>query len=104
MGILVVPDRAAVDDPALTRTVPHLTGEPIEDGQVVSWTARRPPGSAPAIQPVRTYPLPNGPPLDNYEGMTVIVGPGPAGVSLISDDNFSATQFTRVPNLVVRLP
>jgi uncharacterized protein len=42
--------------------------------------------------------------LDNYEGMTVIGGPGPAGVSLISDDNFSATQFTRVLNLIVRLP
>jgi hypothetical protein len=27
-----------------------------------------------------------------------------AGVSLISDDSFSATQFTRVLNLIVRLP
>jgi len=34
----------------------------------------------------------------------VIGGPGPAGVSLISDDSFSATQFTRVLNLIVRLP
>ena len=42
--------------------------------------------------------------LDNYEGMTIIGGPGLAGVSLISDDNFSATQFTRVLNLLVKLP
>jgi hypothetical protein len=47
---------------------------------------------------------PLAPLLDNYEGMTVIGGPGLAGISLISDDNFSATQFTRVLNLVVRLP
>jgi uncharacterized protein len=43
--------------------------------------------------------------LDNYEGMAVTLGgPGPAGVSMISDDNFSATQFTRVLNLIVNLP
>ncbi len=42
--------------------------------------------------------------LDNYEGMTVAGGPGLAAVSLISDDNFSATQFTRVLNLAVKLP
>jgi hypothetical protein len=35
---------------------------------------------------------------------SLIGGPGLAGVSLISDDNVSATQFTRVLNLVVRLP
>jgi hypothetical protein len=43
--------------------------------------------------------------LDNYEGMAITSGgPGLAGVSMISDDNFSATQFTRVLNLVVKLP
>jgi hypothetical protein len=42
--------------------------------------------------------------LDNYEGMTIIGGPGLAEVSLISDDNFSPTQFTRVLNLAVKLP
>jgi uncharacterized protein len=43
--------------------------------------------------------------LDNYEGMAITAGgPGLAGVSLISDDNFSATQFTRVLNLIVKLP
>ena len=42
--------------------------------------------------------------LDNYEGMAVVRGPGAAGVSLISDDNFSASQITRVLNLLVKLP
>ncbi len=42
--------------------------------------------------------------LDNYEGMTIVGGPGLAAVSLISDDNFSATQFTRVLNLLVKIP
>jgi hypothetical protein len=43
--------------------------------------------------------------LDNYEGMAIALGgPGLAGVSMISDDNFSPTQFTRVLNLIVRLP
>jgi hypothetical protein len=39
------------------------------------------------------------------EGMAITFGgPGVAGVSMISDDNFSATQFSRVLNLLVRLP
>ncbi len=43
--------------------------------------------------------------LDNYEGMAITLGgPGVAGLSMISDDNFSATQFTRVLNLIVNLP
>ena len=43
--------------------------------------------------------------LDNYEGMDVTSGgPGFATISLISDDNFSATQFTRVLNLTAKLP
>jgi hypothetical protein len=43
--------------------------------------------------------------LDNYEGMDITSGgPGQARVSMISDDNFSATQFTRVLNLTARLP
>ena len=33
-----------------------------------------------------------------------IGGPGLAEASLISDDNFSPTQFTRVLNLAVKLP
>lgn len=47
--------------------------------------------------------------LDNYEGMAVTGkhrgrhGVRRVGVSLISDDNFSATQTTRVLNLSVRL-
>jgi hypothetical protein len=31
-------------------------------------------------------------------------GSGLATVSMISDDNFSATQFTRVLNLIAKLP
>ena len=31
-------------------------------------------------------------------------GPGIADVSMINDDNFSATQFTRVLDLIVKLP
>ncbi len=44
--------------------------------------------------------------LDNFEGMAVTARDrrGFHGVSLISDDNFSATQTTRVLNLVARLP
>ena len=46
--------------------------------------------------------------LDNFEGMAVIGlrrtrHGSRVGVSLISDDNFSATQTTRVLNLAVRL-
>jgi hypothetical protein len=43
--------------------------------------------------------------LDNYEGMDITSGgPGFATISMISDDNFSATQFTRVLNLTAKLP
>lgn len=44
--------------------------------------------------------------LDNFEGMA-ITGRGPlgtVGVTLISDDNFSATQTTRLLNVVLKLP
>jgi hypothetical protein len=44
--------------------------------------------------------------LDNFEGMS-ITSPdlfGITGISLISDDNFSATQTTRIVNLVAKLP
>ncbi len=55
---------------------------------------------APAKE-TQTNPL-----MDNYEGMAIttpVIG-GVAGVSLISDDNFSPTQTTRVLNLLARLP
>jgi hypothetical protein len=45
--------------------------------------------------------------LDNFEGMAITTPRswrGVAGVSLISDDNFSATQTTRILNLAVKLP
>ncbi len=44
--------------------------------------------------------------MDNYEGMTTraLRGRHAYAVSLISDDNFGATQITRVLNLVALLP
>ncbi|GAB3386874.1 hypothetical protein GCM10027568_05830 [Humibacter soli] len=44
--------------------------------------------------------------LDNFEGMAVgpVIHGHTAEISLISDDNFSATQTTRVLNLAARLP
>jgi hypothetical protein len=44
--------------------------------------------------------------LDNYEGLQVDALPGlrEARIHLISDDNFSATQVTRVLTLTARLP
>jgi hypothetical protein len=43
--------------------------------------------------------------LDNFEGMAITGRThGLTGVSMISDDNFSATQTTRVLNLATRLP
>ncbi|BDZ47954.1 hypothetical protein GCM10025867_01950 [Frondihabitans sucicola] len=44
--------------------------------------------------------------LDNFEGMA-ITGHGPfgtVGVTLVSDDNFSATQTTRLLNVALKLP
>ena len=61
---------------------------------------RRLPHTRRALTGNQTNPL-----LDNYEGMAITLGgPGLAGVSMISDDNFSPTQFTRVLNLIVTLP
>jgi hypothetical protein len=42
--------------------------------------------------------------LDNYEGMAVTPTPHGDVINVISDDNFSATQFTRVLTLQSRLP
>jgi uncharacterized protein len=45
--------------------------------------------------------------LDNYEGMAITTSRerhGYRGISLISDDNFSPTQHTRLLNLAARLP
>jgi hypothetical protein len=53
-----------------------------------------------AKQP-QTNPL-----MDNYEGMTIrpILGRHIAAITLISDDNFGATQITRVLDLAAILP
>jgi hypothetical protein len=81
--------------------VTNLSGAPARDvvkKHLVTNLVDCPTLNAPSRE-TQTNPL-----LDNYEGMTVIGGPGLAEVSLISDDNFSPTQFTRVLNLAVKLP
>ncbi len=42
--------------------------------------------------------------LDNYEGMAIVPGRRSDRIELISDDNFGATQITRVLTLTARLP
>jgi hypothetical protein len=42
--------------------------------------------------------------LDNYEGMAIVPGRRSDTIELISDDNFGATQITRVLTLSARLP
>jgi hypothetical protein len=42
--------------------------------------------------------------MDNYEGMAVTPGRRSHTVTLISDDNFSATQFTRLLTVTAELP
>jgi hypothetical protein len=44
--------------------------------------------------------------MDKFEGMAITfkAGFGIYGISLISDDNFSATQATRLLNLAARPP
>lgn len=52
---------------------------------------------ATAKQP-QTNPL-----MDNYEGMAIVPGRHSSTIELISDDNFGATQITRVLTLSARL-
>jgi uncharacterized protein len=82
--------------------VANLSAAPARDvarKQLVASLAGCPTLGAPSRE-TQANPL-----LDNYEGMDITAGgPGLAAVSLISDDNFSATQFTRVLNLLVKLP
>jgi hypothetical protein len=81
--------------------VTNLSDAPARDvvkKQLVTNLVGCPTLNAPSRE-TQTNPL-----LDNYEGMTIIGGPALAEVSLISDDNFSPTQFTRVLNLAVKLP
>lgn len=42
--------------------------------------------------------------MENFEGMAVVGGRGPAGIDLISDDNFGPLQTTRVLRLAAWLP
>ncbi len=64
--------------------------------------------SCPALGATPLEPQAN-PLLDNFEGMAItgslnVGGFHGAAISLISDDNFSPTQRTRVLNLVAKLP
>ena len=62
--------------------------------------------ACPTLGATAPEPQPN-PLLDNYEGMTLAPGSSRSGLDellLISDDNFSAAQNTRVLRLQVRLP
>jgi len=96
--LYAVQDTASAPD---VSNVTNLSAAPARDvvkKQLVTNLVGCPTLGAPARE-TQTNPL-----LDNYEGMTIIGPPGLAEVSLISDDNFSATQFTRVLNLAVKLP
>jgi hypothetical protein len=96
--LYAVKDTASAPD---VSNVTNLSAAPARDvvkKQLVTNLVGCPTLGAPARE-TQTNPL-----LDNYEGMTIIGPPGLAEVSLISDDNFSATQFTRVLNLAVKLP
>ena len=68
--------------------------------RLVANLVRCPTLGAPALEP-QANPL-----LDNFEGMAITTPRlhGVGGVSLISDDNFSAAQHTRLLDLLVRLP
>ncbi|MFC1411368.1 esterase-like activity of phytase family protein [Streptacidiphilus sp. N1-12] len=60
----------------------------------------------PSLGATAPEPQPN-PILDNYEGMTLVPGSSRSGVNellLISDDNFSTAQNTRLLRLQVKLP
>jgi hypothetical protein len=88
-------------DSLLVSNVANLSQDPARDvvsKKLVANLVQCPTLGAPSRE-TQASPL-----LDNYEGMTIVGGPGLAAVSLISDDNFSATQFTRVLNLLVKLP
>ena len=93
-GLEHAPDVSRVPDLALAPARDILSKTLVAD------LVRCPTLGAPARE-AQANPL-----LDNYEGMAITAnGPfGVVGVSLISDDNFSATQYTRVLNLALRLP
>ena len=85
-------------------SVPNLASAPAKDfvsqnKELIADLVTCPTLGAPSRQ-IQTNPL-----LDNYEGMAVTPIAGPISqVTLISDDNFGATQFTRVLRLGALLP
>ena len=91
-----------IDKASDVSNVANLSGAPARDvvsKQLVANLVDCPTLGAPSRE-TQANPL-----LDNYEGMAITSGgPGKAGISMISDDNFGATQFTRALNLTARLP
>jgi hypothetical protein len=91
-----------VDRAADVSAVGNLSTAPAHDvvsKKLVANLVDCPSLGAPAKE-TQTNPL-----LDNFEGMAITGRAlGLTGISLISDDNFSAAQTTRVLNLVARLP
>jgi predicted extracellular nuclease len=94
-GLTKAPDVSGIDD---------LSTAPAQDTlnkSLVADLGNCPTLGAPAKE-VQANPL-----LDNFEGMAVTSGSASSrshGLSLISDNNFSATQTTRILNLTVQLP
>jgi hypothetical protein len=92
-----------IDRAADVSNVVNLSGAPAKDAlskSLVADLGNCPTLGAPAKE-VQANPL-----LDNFEGMAFTSGPSRSGqgLSLISDNNFSATQTTRILNLEVTLP
>jgi hypothetical protein len=85
------------------RAIPYLTGQ--EDVRLIGKTLLADIGDLPSLGAPAHQPQAN-PLLGNIEGMAV-VGHAPDGrvrLLLVSDDNHSPTQITRLYSLTVRLP
>jgi hypothetical protein len=80
------------------REVADAGGRPSVRKTLVADLVKCPSLGATAKEP-QTNPL-----MDNYEGMAIVPGRHADTVHVISDDNFGATQTTRVLTLSARLP
>lgn len=91
-GVTRSPDVSGITD--LSVASPHV----VLGSKLVADLVKCPTLGATAKQP-QANPL-----LDNYEGMAIVPGRRADTIELISDDNFGATQITRVLTLSARLP
>jgi hypothetical protein len=83
-------------------SVPNLSAAPARDivGKKLVSDVTKCPSLGAKAKETQANPL-----MDNFEGLYVKpLALGPAQLTLISDDNFSATQTTRVLNLLGQLP